>query len=383
MKKLASLAISILVLAIPTPTHAVVSKSIAFQAEVWADNWFALYINGKKVGEDSVPITTEKSFNSEKIKFSATYPLTIAVMAKDFIENSSGLEYIGKPNQQIGDAGIILQIREVVSDRVIAQTASDWKVLTVNKAPLNPECVTSINPINDCKSSNTKFPANWTASIYKDTTWKTATEFSKEAVGVKDGYFDFTWTPSAALIWSSDLKLDNIILLRKVIKAAPAVTASKSLVLSSPDFKDGGTLPKDFTCDGKGISPSLGWSNVPSNTESLVLIMDTTPGPLRPGEEDIGKHFYLTVFNIPKTATSISAGATNVGTLGQNFQGKTFGYTPPCSQGPGAKKYSIFLYALSSKLTLTPQEATEVHLLNAMTGKVISSAQLDVFYSRA
>jgi phosphatidylethanolamine-binding protein (PEBP) family uncharacterized protein len=383
MKKLASLAISILVLAIPTPTHAVVSKSIAFQAEVWADNWFALYINGKKVGEDSVPITTEKSFNSEKIKFSATYPLTIAVMAKDFTENSSGLEYIGKPNQQIGDAGIILQIREVVSDRVIAQTASDWKVLTVNKAPLNPECVTSINPINDCKSSNTKFSANWTSSIYKDTTWKTATEFSKEAVGVKDGYFDFTWTPSAALIWSSDLKLDNIILLRKVIKAAPAVTASKSLVLSSPDFKDGGTLPKDFTCDGKGISPSLGWSNVPSNTESLVLIMDTTPGPLRPGEEDIGKHFYLTVFNIPKTATSISAGATNVGTLGQNFQGKTFGYTPPCSQGPGAKKYSIFLYALSSKLTLTPQEATEVNLLNAMTGKVISSAQLDVFYSRA
>ena len=111
--------------------------------------------------------------------------------------------------------------------------------------------------------------------------------------------------------------------------------------------------------------------------------MDTTPGPLRPGEVDIGKHFYLTVFNIPKTATSISAGATNVGTLGQNFQGKTFGYTPPCSQGPGAKKYSIFLYALSSKLTLTPQEATEANLLNAMTGKVISSAQLDVFYSRS
>lgn len=383
MRKLVSLAISILVLAIPTPTQAVVSKSITFQAEVWSDNWFALYINGKKVGEDSVPITTEKSFNSEKIKFSATYPLTIAVIAKDFTENSSGLEYIGKPNQQIGDAGIILQIREVVSDRVIAQTQNDWKVLTVNKAPLNPECVTSSNPVNDCKSSNTKFPSNWTASNYKDTTWKTATEFSKEAVGVKDGYFDFTWTPSAALIWSSDLKLDNIILLRKVIKAAPAVSASKSLVLSSPDFKDGGTLPKDFTCDGKGISPSLGWSNVPSNTESLVLIMDTTPGPLRPGEVDTGKHFYLTVFNIPKTATSISAGATNVGTLGQNFQGKTIGYTPPCSQGPGAKKYSILLYALTSKLILTPQEATEVNLLNAMIGKVISSAQLDAFYSRA
>ncbi|GBL31018.1 UPF0098 protein aq_1250 [Actinomycetota bacterium] len=172
---------------------------------------------------------------------------------------------------------------------------------------------------------------------------ETATEFSKEAVGVKDGYFDFTWTPSAALIWSSDLKLDNTILLRKVIKTAPTLAASKSLLLSSPDFKDGGSLPKEFTCDGKGISPSLGWSNVPASTESLVLMMDTTPGPLRPGEVDIGKHFNLTVFNIPKTATSISAGATNVGTLGQNFQGKTIGYTPPCSQARRQEVFDLFV----------------------------------------
>ena len=110
--------------------------------------------------------------------------------------------------------------------------------------------------------------------------------------------------------------------------------------------------------------------------------MDTEPGPLRPGEVDTGKHFYLTIFNIPNTATSIAAGATNVGTLGQNFQGKILGYTPPCSQGSGSKKYSIYLYALNSKLTLSATDATEANLLSAMTGKVISSASLDVFYSR-
>ena len=383
MRRFVSLVIPVLVFAIPTSAYAVASKSMAFQAEVWADNWFALYVNGKKVGEDSVSINTEKSFNSEKIKFSASYPLTIAVIAKDFTENSSGLEYIGKPNQQIGDGGIILQIREVVSGRVITQTAHDWRVLALNKAPLNPECVTSNNPIKDCKSSNIKIPTTWASPSYKDTSWKLATEFSKEAVGVKDGYFDFTWSPSAALIWSSDLKLDNTILLRKVIKTAPAVTASNSLVLSSPDFKGGGTLPKDFTCDGKGISPSFSWSNVPNKTQSLVLIMDTVPGPLRPGEVDVGKHVYLTVFNIPNTVASIPAGATNIGTLGQNFQGKALGYIPPCSQGPGSKKYSIYLYALTSKLTISPQEATEINLVNAMSGKVISSAQLDVFYARA
>jgi len=81
--------------------------------------------------------------------------------------------------------------------------------------------------------------------------------------------------------------------------------------------------------------------------------------------------------------TSIPSGATNIGTLGQNFQGKAPGYTPPCSQGPGAKKYSIYLYALSSKLTLSPTEATESSLLTAMTGKVISSASLDAYHSRS
>lgn len=382
MKKLCAVLVAISLIGFPGFSHAAVSKSVSFQAEVWADNWFALYINGKKVGEDSVPITTEKSFNSEKIKFSATYPLTIGVIAKDFTENASGLEYIGKPNQQIGDGGIIFQIREISSGKVIAFSGRDWKVLTVNKAPLNPECVSSSAPSVDCKFSNTAIPSTWTSSSYKDSSWKNATEYSKETVGVKDGYFNFTWTPGSALVWSSDLKLDNTILIRKVVSTPSVVTPSKTMTVSSPDFKDGGNLPVDFTCDGKGISPSLSWSNVPSSAQSLVVIMDTIPGPLRPGEVDIGKHFYLTLFNIPTTVSSIVAGATNIGILGQNFQGKKLGYTPPCSQGPGSKKYTISLFALNSKLSISPTEATENNLLSAMSGKVVASAEMNVFFSR-
>ena len=367
----------------PALSNAAVSKSISFQAEVWADNWFALYVNGKKVGEDSVPITTEKSFNSEKIRFAATYPLTIGVIAKDFTENSSGLEYIGKPNQQIGDAGIIFQIREVVSGKVIAYSARDWKVLTINKAPLNPECVSSTNPNVDCKFSNATIPSTWTSATYKDTSWKYATEFSKQTVGVKEGYFDYSWTSGAALVWSADLKLDNTILLRKVVQSQVATAVTKPMSLSSPEFKDEGNLPQNFTCDGEGISPSLSWANVPPNAQSLVIIMDTIPGPLRPGEVDIGKHFYLTIFNIPTTVSSIGAGANNVGTLGQNFQGKKIEYTPPCSQGPGSKKYTIHLYALSSKLNLIAAEATETKLLEAMDGKILSFAEMNVYYARS
>jgi len=384
MKKTFVLVLVTLLLPFSASADAAVSKSVAFQAEVWADNWFSLDVNGKKVGEDSVPITTEKSFNSEKIKFSASYPFTVGVMAKDFTENASGLEYIGKPNQQIGDAGFIIQIREVVSGKVVAYSARDWKVLTINKAPLNPECVSSSTPNVDCKFLNVAIPSTWASATFKDTTWKNATEFSKETVGVKDGYFDFTWAPGAALVWSSDLKLDNTILLRKVVKTpiSGTTTTTKNLILTSPDFKEGGELPQEFTCDGKGVSPSLSWSNIPAAAQSLVLIMDTIPGPLRPGEVDIGKHFYFTVFNIPTTVSSIASGATNVGTVGQNFQGKKLGYTPPCSQGPGIKKYSFYLYALSSKLTISANDATEAALMEAMNGKVISTAELNVFYTR-
>lgn len=370
---------------------AVTSKTISFQAEVWADNWFALYVNGKKVGEDSVPITQERSFNSEKIRFTATYPLTIGLMAKDYVENASGLEYIGKSNQQIGDGGVVLQIREVTSNLVIAYTDSTWKALVINKAPLNPECVTSKSPLTDCKSLTVKPSTVWYSSSYKDSTWKTAKEFSKEEVGVKDGYFNITWSQNAKLIWGDDLKLDNTILFRKLISAPKSVNGTSAtvatpelpLVLSSPDFKNMGLLSKDNTCDGRGISPALTWNGGSSKISSYVIIMDTVPGPLRPGEVDIGNHFYLTIYNIPAEINSLPAGATNIGTLGQNFQGKKIGYTPPCSQGPGSKTYNIYLYGITEKLSLTQTDATEQNLLAAINGKIVSSSSMTVLYSRS
>ncbi len=202
----------------PLPNStAATSSTLSFNAEVWADNWFALYVNGKKVGEDSVPITTEKSFNSSKIKFTATYPFTIGIIAKDYTANSSGLEYIGTSRQQIGDGGIIIQIREISSGKVVAYSSKDWKVLVVNKAPVNADCVKSKNPTVDCKYINTPIPNGWATTAYKDSTWKSASEYSKVAVGVKEGYFDYTWTSGSSIVWSTNLKLDNTILLRKII----------------------------------------------------------------------------------------------------------------------------------------------------------------------
>lgn len=391
-RRIGSRAFAVLLLIIQStvPANAATIKQVTFQAEVWADNWFSLYVNGRKVGDDSVPISQEKSFNSEKIKFTATYPLTVGLMAKDYVENASGLEYIGKSNQQIGDGGIILQIRDLTTNQIVGYTDSSWKSLVIYKAPLNPECVSSKSPLTDCRSSTIKPATNWYSSSFKDSSWTSATEFSKEEVGVKDGFFNITWSNSSKLIWAKDLKLDNTILFRKVISAPKSkvsasslTTADIPLTLTSPNFINGGKLPIDNTCDGKGISPALAWSGGSSKIVSYVIIMDSVPGPLRPGEENIGNHFYLIVYNIPATANVLLEGSSDIGTLGQNFQGKKIGYTPPCSQGPGIKSYNLYLYGISEILNLKNTDATEKNLLAAINGKIVSSSSITVFYERS
>jgi hypothetical protein len=203
----------------PKPTTT--GTPVTFKAEVWADNWFAMSVNGVLVGEDSVPITTEKSFNAETFTFVATYPLTIAIEAKDFKQNDSGLEYIGKPNQQMGDGGLIAQITDVASGKVVAVTNASWQTLVIHRAPLNQSCVKDANPEKTCTFSSVAAPSQWTTSAFDDTSWKPATIWQAADVGPKDGYNTITWNPAAKFVWGSDLFIDNTVLLRLKISTAP------------------------------------------------------------------------------------------------------------------------------------------------------------------
>ena len=199
-----------------TVTHeSAAGESSVFTADVWADNWFALYINGELVGEDSVPITTERSFNKETFTFTASYPLTIAIEAKDYMATESGLEYIGTDRQQMGDGGLIAQITDETGT-VIAVTDDSWDALVVQRAPLDTRCEKSSSPETDCASERIDPDPDWFAVDY-DTEWMKATEFSAADVGPKEGYDEVHWDPAAALIWAGSLKQDNIILFRHVV----------------------------------------------------------------------------------------------------------------------------------------------------------------------
>jgi hypothetical protein len=179
---------------------------------------FSLYANGTYVGEDSVPITTERSFNAETITFTGSYPLTIAMVTKDFKENDTGLEYIGTNRQQMGDAGFIAQITDTATGKVVAATNTTWRGLVIHQAPTNKECAKSPTPATVCKSIIGIEPAGWAAAGFDDAAWPTATAYTEAEVGTKDGYNTISWNPSAALIWSSDLVSDNTVLWRTTIR---------------------------------------------------------------------------------------------------------------------------------------------------------------------
>lgn len=189
-------------------------SAASFQIEVWADNWMAVYVNGEMVGEDSVSITTERSFNAETFNFEATYPFTVAIEAKDFKETDSGIEYIGEQNQQMGDGGIIAQITDTATGTVVAVTDSSWSSLVIHRAPLNTECVSDADPDATCEYEIIEPPDNWTTTEFDDSAWSTATEWSAADVDPKMGYDEISWTDSAQLIWGPDLEIDNTVLLR-------------------------------------------------------------------------------------------------------------------------------------------------------------------------
>ncbi|MEM9465753.1 MAG: PEBP family protein [Actinomycetota bacterium] len=189
-------------------------ETVTVLAEVWADNWFSLNVNGEFVGEDSVPITTERSFNAETFTFEATLPMTIAIEAKDFKETDSGIEYIGEPNQQMGDGGIIAQFTNAATGEVIAVTDGTWTILPVHQAPLDKGCESAADPDTECEWLIIDTPADWTAVDFDDTAWASATEWTEADVSPKDGYDQIGWVVDAALIWGTDLEIDNTVLLR-------------------------------------------------------------------------------------------------------------------------------------------------------------------------
>lgn len=156
--------------------------------------------------------------------------------------------------------------------------------------------------------------------------------------------------------------------------AAPP--SNSGFILTSPEVVEGGLLPKDYTGDGSSATLPLAWSGAPSGTRSFALIMHHVAPD--------GIKWYWVLYNIPADVTSLPRNVQGVGTLGSNSVNPRVGYAPPHSKGPGPKKYTYTIYALSAppEIAVPPARISRDVLLAAMKGLVLASAELNVIYSR-
>lgn len=148
-----------------------------------------------------------------------------------------------------------------------------------------------------------------------------------------------------------------------------------AFTLESSAFKDEASIPKIYSCDGENISPPLQWRDVPSNTKSLVLIVDDPDAPA-----GVWDHWIL--YNLPATTTQLSENLKNLpaGTLvGKNSHGE-IKYNGPC---PPDREHRYFfkLYALDTVLNL-PKGATSKEVEEAMAGHIVGTAELMGRYKR-
>ena len=182
----------------PGVIRATVDNTVRLNA--WADNWCLIYINGKLAAADQIEFLPH---NVISVTVLPTYPMTIAVLAKDNADPKTGMEY----GNSIGDAGFILKL----SDGTI--TSSSWKVKTFFKGPLNSD---TRNP----RVQHTPIPANWFAPDFDDSGWAQATEYSEARVRPGGDYTAAAFS-GAKFIWSDDLDLDNTVILRYKAQAPP------------------------------------------------------------------------------------------------------------------------------------------------------------------
>ncbi|OHB17990.1 MAG: hypothetical protein A2749_00145 [Parcubacteria group bacterium RIFCSPHIGHO2_01_FULL_45_26] len=149
--------------------------------------------------------------------------------------------------------------------------------------------------------------------------------------------------------------------------------------INALDFGEGDKIPKEYTCDGEGVSPALVWEEVPDGTKSFALIVDDPDIPdIVKKRLGIEKFDHWVLYNIPIDCRAVPRGE-KVGLGGFNSSGDTK-YTGPC---PPDREHRYFfkLYALDTLFDRGPG-ATSFKLEKLMSGHILATATLIACYER-
>jgi Raf kinase inhibitor-like YbhB/YbcL family protein len=159
------------------------------------------------------------------------------------------------------------------------------------------------------------------------------------------------------------------------------------LLLESPAFKTGDSLPMQYTADGRNVSPPITWRNVPRGTVHLVLSFqdDDEIVPLQ------SPFFHWVVYNIPPEAKGLPEGIPSVETITAppDLIGSYQAYTAfsfPSYRGPQpppghTHHYKFVLRAIGTDVGLSSGLFSNA-VVRALDGHVLAQSEIDVTYTR-
>src|SRR5262245_46282373 len=124
----------------------------------------------------------------------------------------------------------------------------------------------------------------------------------------------------------------------------PAVTAPTSITVTSTAFRDGGSIPTKYTCDGAGVSPPVAWTGTPGDAKALALVVDDPDAPR-------GTFTHWVLLDLDPAVASIQEGTTPTGAKQANNSAGKASYAGPCPPS-GTHHYRFTVYALSEATNL-------------------------------
>lgn len=159
----------------------------------------------------------------------------------------------------------------------------------------------------------------------------------------------------------------------------PPPQSNKQMQLTSAAFKNNESIPPQYTCEGKNISPPLAWTGAPPGTRSFVLIVDDPDAPH-------GVWTHWVVFDLPADATELAEDTPKSPSItGNAKQGtndfKQVGYGGPCPPPGKPHRYFFKLYALDTMLNLKPGSSKN-QVEAALAQHVLARGQLVGTYQR-
>ncbi|HAH87334.1 MAG TPA: YbhB/YbcL family Raf kinase inhibitor-like protein [Armatimonadetes bacterium] len=147
--------------------------------------------------------------------------------------------------------------------------------------------------------------------------------------------------------------------------------------VESSAIKPNSSIPREYTCDGRNISPPLRWTGVPDAKSYAVTCHD----PDAPS----GHFTHWIIYDIPASVTSIGEGIPRQQSLpdgsrqGISDAGRA-GYSGPCPPR-GAHRYIFTVYAVDEMLGLrTGLDGSK--FMRVIEGHVLAKGELIGVYAR-